>query len=66
MTRWQRLGASPPVKRAGEKEAASQPHRPYFIGQTVGGVFDRNPAKELGEGKAEDLLADLALVGPVH
>jgi hypothetical protein len=66
MSRWQRLGAGPPGKGARGKQAASQPHKPYFIGQTVGGVFDRNPTKELGEGKAEDFLADLPFVRPVE
>jgi hypothetical protein len=65
-TRCQRLGASPPDKGTGEKQAASQPHKPYFIGQTVGGLFDRNPAKELGEGKAQNFLAELALMRPIQ
>ena len=65
-TRCQRLGASPSGKDTGEQQAASRPRKPYFIGQTVGGVFDRNPAKELGEGKAEDFLADLASVRPIQ
>jgi hypothetical protein len=34
--------------------------------QPLSGVFDRNPAKELGEGKAEDFLADLASVRPIQ
>ena len=59
MTRCQRLGASPSGKDTGEQQAASQPRKPYFIGQTVGGVFDRNPAKELGEGEAQDFQAEL-------
>ena len=65
-TRRQRLGAGPPRKGTGEKQAASRPHKPYFIGQTVGGVFDRNPAKELGEREAQNLLAELALMRPIQ
>jgi hypothetical protein len=48
MTRWQTLGAGPPGNGTRERQAASQPHKPYFIRQPVGGVFDRNPAKESG------------------
>jgi hypothetical protein len=44
---------------------ASRPHKLYLIDQTLGGVFDRNPAKELGEGKAEDFQAELAPVPPI-
>jgi len=32
----------------------------------VGGVFDRNPAKELGEREAQNLLAELALMRPIQ
>ena len=66
ITRCQCLGASLPGKGIGEKQAASRPHKPYFIGQTVGGVFDRNPAKELGEGEAQDFQAELAHMLPIQ
>ena len=66
MTRCQRLGASPSGKDTGEQQAASRPRKPYFIGQTVGGVFDRNPAKELGEGEAQDFQAELAHMLPIQ
>jgi len=38
---------------------------PGDVGQTMGGVFDRNPAEELGEGEAEDFQAELAPVRPI-
>jgi hypothetical protein len=66
MTRCQRLGASPSGKDTGEQQAASQPRKPYFIGQTVGGVFGLIPAKELGEGEAQDFQAELAHMLPIQ
>jgi hypothetical protein len=66
MTRCQRLGVSPPGKGTGKRQAASQPHEPCFNGQTVGGVFDRNPAKELGAREAQDFQAELACVRSIH
>jgi hypothetical protein len=32
----------------------------------VGGVFHRHPAEELGEGEAQDFLADLASMRPIQ
>lgn len=66
MARRDRLGAGPPGKGTGERQAASPSHKPSFIGQAVGGVFERNPADESGEGKAEDFLADLPFVRPIE
>ena len=65
MARCQRLGANPLGKGTGHSQAASQPHKPYFIGQTAGGVFHRNPAKELRT-QAQDFQADLPFVRPIE
>jgi len=50
MTCCQRIGAGPRGNGTGERQVASRPHKLYLIHQPQGGVFDCNPAKELGQG----------------